>query len=251
MHKIPVTIVASLLLSAAWSHAVPAANANSAITASAAAKEYLGLIFYETPDASLTGLVSSIAAFNKTTTKKVTVYKAALSDPANRDVAGKYGIQSGGDLPLLLILAPNGVVTGGYPKTVTSVQLGQSTSVSDLMLKTLKSLQEQKVALVALQNAATKCNTESWEGVSAFANDSNYKKLVTAIKADPSAAGSQEFIKQCQLTAPLTVATVVVLLPPGRIGKVFSGKVTKADILGALQACSAGSGCKPGSCGPR
>lgn len=251
MYKMTVKIVTTFLLFAFWSHAIPTTNVNSAITAAVAAKEFLGVVFYETQDASLTGMASSISTFNKTSVKKITVYKANLSDPVNKDLAGKYGVQSGADLPMLLVFAPNGAITGGFPKTVTSTQLGQSISVSDLMLKTIKTLQEQKVALVALQNSSTKFNAESWAGVSGFANDSNYKKLVTAIKADPSAAGSREFLKQCQLIAPLTEATVVVLLPPGRIGKILSGKVTKADILGSLQACSAGSGCKPGSCGPR
>ena len=251
MHTVPVKSIITLLMFALLSHAQPTTNANSAITSAAAAKEFLGLVFYEKQDTSLTGMTSSIAAFNKTLAKKITVFKASLSDPVNKDVAGKYGIQGGGDLPILLILAPNSAITGGYPKAVTSVQLKQSISVSDLMLKTLQPLQEQKVALVALQNTTTKFNMESWAGVSDFASDPNFKQVVTAIKADPSAAGSQEFMKQCQLVAPLTEATVVVLLPPGRIGKVFKGKVAKVDILGALQSCSSGSSCKPGSCGSR
>lgn len=243
MYKMTVNIVTTLLLFACWSHALPTANINSAITAAAAAKEFLGVIFYETQDTLLTSMTSSITTFNKTSAKKITVYKANLSDPVNKDVAGKYSVQSGADLPMLLVFAPNGAITGGFPKTVTSIQLGQSVSVSDLMLKTIKALQDQKMALIALQNPTTKFNAESWAGVNDFVNDSNYKSLVTAIKADPSAAGSQEFMKQCQLISPLTEATVVVLLPPGRISKIFSGKVTKADILKSLQTCKAGSGC--------
>jgi hypothetical protein len=111
------------------------------------------------------------------------------------------------------------------------------------MLKTIKVLQERKVALVALQNSSTKFNAESWAGVNEFSSDTIYKNYVTAIKADPSATGSLEFIKQCQLIPPLTEATVVVLMPPGKIGKILSGKIAKADILKSLQACTAGSGC--------
>jgi hypothetical protein len=152
---------------------------------------------------------------------------------------------------MLLVIAPNGAVTGGSPKTVTTEQLNKNVSVSELMMKVIKSLQEQKVALVALQNPFTKFSAESWAGVNEFANDPQYKQLVTAIKADPSASGSQEFIKQCQLIAPLTQATVVVLLPPGKIGKIFSGAISKTDILSALQACAAGSSCAPGACSDR
>ena len=250
MCKMPAKITAALLLFAFGSYAVPS-NATSAIAEAAAAKQFLGLVFYEAQDSSLSSLSSSIATFNKSSAKKIAVYNAKVSDPANQEIAKKYGIQGGGDLPLILIVAPNGAITGGFPKTITSEQLKQGINVSDLMLKTLKALQEQKVALVALQNSTTKFSAESWAGVNDFANDTTYKNLVTAIKADPSAAGSLEFIKQCQLVAPLTEATVVVLLPPGKIGKILNGKITKADILGALQTCAAGSNCKPGSCSDR
>ncbi|MBN1130051.1 MAG: hypothetical protein JXA71_13755 [Chitinispirillaceae bacterium] len=105
--------------------AVPT-NAKSAITEASTAGQFLALIFYDTQDASLAGLTSSVATFNKTRTKKVSVYKAKLSDPANREIAGKYGIRSGGDLPIVLMVAPNGVITGGFPKAITADQLMQA-----------------------------------------------------------------------------------------------------------------------------
>jgi len=249
MRDLPVKMIAGLLLFALASYAVPPTDAKSAMKEASAAGQYLCLIFYEAQDASLTGLSSSITAFKKTSTKKITIYKAKMSNPANKEIADKYGVPAA-DLPLLLIFAPNGAITGGFPKTITADQLKQSTTVSELMLNIIKSFQEQKVVLVALQNQSTKFNAESWQGVNDFANDANNKNLVAAIKADPSASGSQEFVKQCQLVAPMTEATVVILLPPGKIAKVLNGKVTKADILKSLQACSAGS-CKPGSCSDR
>lgn len=242
MNSTPVKLILGVLLFAMATYALPT-NAKSAIAEASAAGQFLGLIFYEAQDTSLTGISSTIATFNKSSNKKITSYSAKLSDPANKEYADKYGIQGAGDLPLVLIIAPNGAITGGFSKTITADQLKQSVSVSDLMLKTIKPLQEQKVTLVALQNASTKFNAESWTGVNDFANDSTYKQLVTAIKADPSAAGSQEFLKQCQLITPLTEATVVVLLPPGKIAKILNGKISKADILKSLQSCSAGSGC--------
>ena len=96
---------------------------------------------------------------------------------------------------------------------------------------------------MALQNQSTRLNAESWSGVNDFSNDAKYAQFVTAFKADPAAAQSQEFVKQCGLISPLTQATVVVLVPPGRIGKVIAGKTTKTDILAALQSCSGGSCC--------
>jgi hypothetical protein len=222
-------------------------NAKSAMSEASSAGQFLFLTFYQAKDASFTALSSTVTAFSKSSTNKIAVFNAEAGNPANKETLDKFGIQAG-QLPLLLVIAPNGVVTGGHPSTVTAEQLKQGITISDLMLKVLKSLQDQKVALVALQNSATKLNAESWAGVNTFANDTSYKNLVTAIKADPSVAGNQDFIKQCQLITPLSEATVVVLLPPGRIGKIFTGKTTKEEILKALQTCSAGSGCAPGGC---
>ena len=248
MHKVPALLATACLLFSFASYAAPS-NAKSALAEASAKGQFWGLIFYEAQDASLTAMLSFVKTFNKSSTKKIVAYNANLSDPANQELGGKYGIQRGGDLPMLLVIAPNGAITGGFSKTVTADQLKKSISISDLMLRTIKSLQEEKVTLVSLQNHATKFNAESWKGVSDFVNDSNYKEVAVAVKADPLAAGSQEFIKQCQLIAPLTEATVIILVPPGRISKVFTGKVTKADILKSLQSCSPGGG--SGCCSDR
>jgi len=242
MNSMPVKLILGVLLFTMATYAVPT-NAKSAITDASAAGKFLCLVFYEAQNTALTAMSSAITTFKKSSAIKVSVYQAKLNDPANKEVAAKYGIQSGGDLPLVLIFAPNGVITGGFPKAITADQLKQSTGVSDLMLKVLKPLQEQKVVLLAFQNATTKASSESWAGVDQFVTDPKYKEQAAAIKADPSAAGSQELIKQCQLISPLAEATVVVLLPPGRIGKVLTGKVTKTDILAAIQSCAGGSCC--------
>jgi hypothetical protein len=241
MNSIPIKLILGILLFVIGTYAAPT-NAKSAMDEASAAGQFLCLVFYDAEDASLIGLTSTVKTFITSSKKKAGVYKAKISEPANREIAEKYQIQG---LPFLLVIAPNEAITGGYPKTVTEDQLKQSLSVSDLMCKVIKPLQEQKVALVALQNKSTNLNAESWQGVNDFANDTNYKKFVVPIKADPSAAGSQEFIKQCQLTAPLTQATVVIVMPPGKIAKVLTGKTTKADILKSL---SCGSGCGSGGC---
>jgi hypothetical protein len=237
----PAKLILGVLLFAMVTYAVPT-NAKSAISEASATGQFLFLTFYQSKDTSFASLSSTVAAMKKSSTKKFSIFNASINDPVNKEIADKYGIPIS-QLPLLLVIAPNGVVTGGFKANVSSDQLNQSVSVSDLILRILKPLQEQKVALVALQNTSTKLNTESWAGVNALANDSNYKQFVTAIKGDPAAPGSQEFMKQCQLVAPLTEATVVVLMPPGKIAKVINGKTSKDDILKCLQSCKSGSGC--------
>lgn len=244
MNRLISRIIVCVCFCTATGFAVPT-TATQALSEASVAGQFLFLTFYKAKNASLT---STVTAFKKSSPKKIAVFDAAIDNPANNDIATKYGINAG-QLPLLLVVAPNGVVTGGFPATVTAEQLKQSMSVSDLMLKVLKPLQEQKVALVALQNASTKFSAESWAGVNEFVNDPQYSKFVAALKVDPLATGGSDFIKQCQLVSPISEATVVILMPPGRIGKVLTGKLTKADVLKALGSCA--TGCAPGACSDR
>ncbi len=173
----------------------------------------------------------------------------SAGDSQEAEFMRKYRIGSQGSLPMILSIAPNGAATGGYPMAVTVKQLQSCTSLDGLVLETLKPLQEQKVVLVALQNETTTMNTESLKGVDDFASDTLYRKFVAVVKADPADEGSRDFVKQCQLTTPLAQATVVILMPPGRIGKILTGKQTKEDILKALGSCA--TGCAPGGCSDR
>lgn len=224
--------------------AVP--NAQSAIAEASRSGQFLFLTFYNAKDAVFTSLVTSIANFRKSNSKKAAIYNAKISDPGEKETIERYGV-SGAKFPLLLIIAPNGVVTAGFQLTATNDQLQQSMDVSELLLKILKPLQERKVVLVSLQSKATKFNMESAQAVKEFSADQQFKQFVSAIQADPNAKESQEFLKQIGLAETLAEATVVILLPPRSIGKILKGKISKADILSALQSCTAGSGC----CGPK
>jgi hypothetical protein len=238
-------IPAMLFYSAAYSAPT---NAKTAITEASNNNQFLLLAFYEDKDADFIKMSSTADEFAKASAIKTIPYYAKMEDTANRELAGQYGIKNKKDLPLLLIIAPNGAITGGFPKAVTADQLKQCVSLSDLVIRTLKPLQSQKLVLVTLQNKTTKFNAESQKGVNDFASDPQYSQFTEVVKADPSDAGSADFLKQCGLISPLTEASVVVLLPPGKIGKILNGKITKADLVSALHACTAGGSCGTGGC---
>lgn len=228
--------------------AVPS-NAKSAISEASKAGQFLFLIFYSEKDAAFNTMLSNIEAFRKTISPKTSIFKALTTNPVENDVVTQYGVQRA-RLPLALVFAPNGAITGGYEQTVTIDQLKKSVTVSDLMLKTLKPLQDQKVVLVSLQNASTKFNAETKKAANDFASDPQFKQMVSVVNADPTASGSGEFIKQCQIPEKPAEATIVVLLPPGRIGGVLKGNlaISKSTILGVLQSCGPGGG---GGCCPK
>lgn len=238
------SLFAAILLYAVFFNPLYAMDVTTAIEKASKDGQFLMLTFYEKSDPAFKEMSDVIKKFIKSKKNKVNFYNAKISKKPNQELADKYGVLKS-HLPIVLVLAPNGAITGGFPNKVTTEKLKQCTSVSDLVLKTLKPLQEQKIVLVALQNKSTKFNAQSLKGVKDFASDPQYSKFTDVVVADPAALGSADFIKQSRLISPLTEATVVVLLPPGQIGKVLTGKLTKADVLGALQSCTSG-GCGSG-----
>jgi len=222
-----------------------AQSAQEALKAAGAKGAYLLCLFYKQEGGDVTALSSRVAEFAGANGAAASWYKADVSIPANAQFAAQYGIPEQ-ELPILLIFAPNGVITGGYQKDVTTEQLQSAISLSSLMLQVLEPLQEQKITIVCLQNASTQFNEESNAAVNQFASDPAYSQFVGVVKADPKSSGSAEFLQQCNLKSDMTEAAVVFLVPPGKIVKTLTGKISKKDLWGALSACTAGSGCCPG-----
>jgi hypothetical protein len=208
--------------------------------------KYLFVVFYDQKDDLFKDMEKTILTLTaKSKDKKILVYQASVNDKSQADAVAKYGVGRA-KLPLVLIFAPNGAITGGFPQKVTEQQLAKS-MVSESVAKIVKVVQEQKLALVLLQNNKTKFNQESAQAAKDFSNDTKVKSIVEIIKNDPEDTGLKSFLAQCDLTKPITESTIVLVAPRGTIVGVFSGNVTKDTLLEALAPKT--SGCCPGGSG--
>lgn len=219
-------------------------TAKAAITEASRTGQFLFLTFYSTQDAAFTSMSTIITDFRKSTSQKTATYNVNMGDPNEKEIVDLYKVWRA-RLPLLLVIAPNGAVTGGFQMKATNDQLKQSLEISELNLKIVKQLQEGKVVLVSLQNDTTKFNTESAKAIDEFTSDAQFKQYSGSVLADPSAKDSQEFLKQIGQTEAITEATVVILIPPNSIANILKGNITKADISKSLQSCTPGSACCP------
>jgi len=215
-------------------------NSGEAIVAAQNNKQYLFVLFYDTKGESLTAMESSVNDFKNKSSEKILFYKARTTDDKEQDVIKVYGINRA-PLPLLLVFAPNGAVTGGFPKEVSMDSLEKSI-VPTVVMNALKTVQDGKIALVLLQNIKTKFNNESSKAAEEFAGDSTMKGYVDIIKADPSDPKNSDFLSSSKLSKDITEATVVFIVPPGSIAGVYKGKITKDTLVTAFSKCSSGSG---------
>lgn len=208
-------------------------------------KHYLCLLFYNSKDDLYQVMEETVTNFQDKSPEGIQIYEALVTELKEADVVKKFGINRA-PLPVALIFAPNGAITGGFPQKITQEQLAKCI-VPELIMNVLKSVQSNKVALVLLQNNQTKFNAEVTQAATDFASDERLNGFVDIIKQNPDNSEINDFLAQCKLDHKITDATAVLIVPPGQIGGVYSGKITKDTIIAGLAACSAGSGC----CGPR
>jgi len=220
-------------------------SAAEAILAAQNNKQYLFVLFYKQNDTPLKAMENTANEFKSGSTENIVIYKAKATDDKEKDAVGKYGIDRA-PLPVLLVFAPNGVVSGGFSKKVSTEEL-KGSIVSNLVMDILKTVQQRKIALVVLQNGKTKFNKESSKAAQDFAGDAKLKGMVDIIKADPSDPKNSEFLSNSKLSKDMPESTVVFIIPPGSIAGVYPGNINKATLLAALSSCSSG-GCGSGGC---
>ena len=92
--------------------------------------------------------------------------EANVTDPSEAPLVRKFNL-SRAPMPLVLALAPNGAVTGGFPAEFDEEKL-LGALVSPGMAPCLKGLQQRKLVLLCVQNQATKSNEAAMRGVRDF-----------------------------------------------------------------------------------
>jgi hypothetical protein len=223
------------------------ATAAKAIELAQTRQQYLFLMFYDKQDDSYQQMEETITNFQRRSSEAIQFYKALTTDLKEADIVKRYGI-SRAPLPVVLAFAPNGAVTGGFPQKISNEQL-EKYIVPELIMNILKSVQANKVALVVLKNSNTKFNNEVTAAANDFSKDERLNGFVDIIQQNPKQSEINDFLNQCKLDNNITEAAVVLIVPPGKIGGVYSGKMTKETLIAGLASCS-GGGCASGR-GPR
>lgn len=222
-------------------------SAQEAMKISQDTKQYLFLLFYDNKDSLYDQMKAAIVGVMAQTDQKILTYEAAKSSGVDTGLIAQYKIDRA-PMPLLMVFGPNGAVLGGFPKSVTAEKLAKSL-VPPLTMDVLRSIQQQKMAVVLLQNSKTKFNEESLKTANDLAYDKKLVGSVEIIKADPADPKNGDFLANAKIASATATATIVLIAPPGIVAGVFPGNTTKNSIMDSLSAASSGA-CSGGQCGP-
>lgn len=167
------------------------------------------------------------------------------SDPAEKDFVSKYGLDRS-PMPLVLAIAPNGAITGGFPAAQLSETRLRDAVASPCFQQCLKSLQDRRLVMVCLQNGGTQANTEAMKGVNDFKAKSQYGSVTDIVKVDPSDPKELKFLTQLKADPQAKVASTAFLAPPGVLVAKVEGPTTAEALTASLQkamsACATGAG---------
>ena len=223
----------------------------AALTRAAKAKKHL-FVFFHKDNGEETSAMRAVfeTAMRKVAGRAMSV-AIDVTDPAEKGIVTKFGTGRA-PMPLVLAIAPNGAVTGGFPVKFEEKQL-LGAFASPGMQQCLKALQERKLVLLCVQNAGTSSNSAAMRGVRDFKADARFGQATVVVTLDPNDAAEATFLKQLRIDAKSDEAITARLAPPGSVVAKVTGATEKDKLVAALTKAmaSCGSGCGPRGCPPK
>lgn len=221
--------------------------AAAAMKRAADARKHLFILFYEKDDKETRAVRKTVrSAMRKMarTAQWIAIDKNAASE---KKVVEKFGVKTA-PMPLVLAVAPNGAITGGFLGPAVTVQKLQGAIASQGMQKCLKALQARKLVFLCLQNGRTKANGPAMEGVRDFKADPRFGQVTEIVMLDPADKKEAAFLGKLQVEPKSKEAITVLMVPPGMIAAKFAGATNKAGLLATIQRACGPSGCGPSGC---
>jgi hypothetical protein len=223
----------------------------AAMQKAAEAKKYLFALFRKEEDSQTSAMRAVLEDVMKEVADRATSVEVDVTVASERAIVEKFDLDRA-PMPLILAIAPNGAITGGFPTEVDKQRLLDAFASSGTE-NCMKHLQENKLVFLCVQNANTKSNDEALKGVRDFKADARFAHATEIVMLDPTDAAEAGFLKDLRIDPETETAVTVFLAPPGQPVAMYEGATSKDELVATLQrassACGPG-GCGPGGCGP-
>jgi hypothetical protein len=203
----------------------------------AAEGKYTFVMFWKQDDQATRAMEKRLAAGVGQRGEQATWMKIRVTDPAEQGLVARFDATRS-PMPTIMALAPNGAVTGVFASKVEDKQIDGAIltpACSDM----IKALQQQKIALVCLQQGGA---TQVPKGVADFEADPHFagRTHVTVVSADDPAETT--FFAKLKGNRTATGPLVAMFAPPGAHIGTYDAKITAAQLSKAIHDA--------GKCGP-
>ena len=194
------------------------------------------------PGVSETSKILDIANQAKSKLTKTVVIQMNRSDQTNAELVTKFGL-AGAPLPVILVIASNGIVTAGYTLNQVTSELLVKAIPSPKKAEVLKTLSEGKSVFIVLTGQSmTEKNTIMNTCRQACTEMENNAKMIEISLDDPK---ENQFLTELRVNMAATEPMTYVINPKGQITGTFSDDVNATTLVASARKVS--SGCCPGS----
>jgi hypothetical protein len=235
------------ILSASAAHgqspaAAPPSAAQQALAQAAGQGRYAYVVFYRTDDEAARAMAQVVQAAAAARPDAIVPVYVSLTDPAEAPLVARYSVGRA-PMPMTVVTAPNGAITGAFPQRVTAEQLSGA-FVTPVMASCMKSMQQGRLVFLCLQTTPQPLVPTA---VSEFTADPHYKDRVDVVLVQATDPAEAQLLAELELgTSQAAQANTVFFAPPGVLVGKFGLLSTKAEVASALH--KAGKCCDDPNC---
>lgn len=224
------------------SRSAPVSPSGSQVLQQAAAEQkYAVIMFYKEDSQAARGMAQTLKGLSAKRSEQSVLTLVHINNPAEQDVVKRFDVGRA-PMPLAMVVAPNGAITGILAQKVTPETFDAS-FVTPTMMRAMKSLQEGKLVLVCVQGTPKVVVPAA---VRDFQSDPHFKERLATVSFQTNDPAEGMFLKQMQIDPRVPSTTTVLLAPPGVLVGKFGITATSDDIAEAL--ARAGKCCEDPNC---
>ena len=215
--------------------------AQQALSTAASQGKFCYVVFYRDDNDLARAMVQAVNGAAGKQPGAVAAAFVQITNPAEQAVVQRFDV-SRAPMPLTIVTAPNGAITGVFPQRVTEQQLAE-TFVTPAMSHCMKAMQEKKIVFLCLQ---TTPQTLVPQGVAEFIADEHFKDRTVIVPVQAADPAEAELLAELEFNTAPGAPNTAFFAPPGVLVGKFTQASTKAEIAASLH--NAGKCCDDPNC---
>ena len=216
--------------------------AEQTLAKNAEAGRYTFLVFYKQDGPATQSMLQAVKQNTAARADEASVSLVPAGHPSEKRLVAKLGVGRA-PMPLCVVLAPNGAVTGLFQKSPSAKEVANAFATLT-MTHCMKAMQDGKIVLICVQDGL---NVATAPAVEEFQADAQFKNRVATVSLDPSDPAETEFLEQLGLDAANQQAiATVILAPPGVLVGKYKFDALHTEMAAELHA--AGKCCDDPNC---
>lgn len=217
-------------------------NLSTTLQQSQQAGKFTFIVFYKDNSPQTQKMLQAVQQTVANRGQQMTMAVASVSSPDGQAMAEQFNVTRA-PMPITVAVAPNGAVTGLFPRQVAKANLDAAV-VSPVMMECMKQLQDQKLVFVCLTQSEQAAVPA---GVRALELDPQFKDRMALVALNVQNTAEARLMQQIKVDANQVQGPYAALIaPPGVLVGHFNGTSSAEQIAAAIH--KAGQCCEDPNC---